>query len=351
MERTCVILNPGSRTGDDREALDRALPAGWQVRVTEHPGHARELALEAAADGFATVIAAGGDGTVNEVVNGLAEAALAGRGAPCLGVLPLGTGNDLVRLLGLPPELAEAVPALERGACRELDVGEMRAAGGERRFFVNVAAGGFSGEVAVALTPEIKRTWGPLAYLRAATGLLSELDAYRVRVRCDGVDGTDRSETLELDALNVVVANGRFAGGGLPIAPRARPDDGLLDLVVIPEMPLTGLVVLAPVVLAGRHLDARAVDDGGEPEDGDREDGEPARVIFRRCRSVELESDPPMPWNNDGELVGELSPSFHVMPRALRVLVGEHPVWEEEREETGAAELPVHLAPAAEPAT
>lgn len=316
METTCVILNPRARTGGDEELIERLEPllAGWRVRRTERAGHARELARAAAAEGFDMVVAAGGDGTVNEVVNGLAEAAAEGEGRPCLGVLPLGTGNDLVRLLGLPSDPEEAVTALRRGACRRLDLAEMRA-GGEGRFFLNVAAGGFSGEVDKALTPEIKRSWGPLAYLRAATEALSELDAYRVRIRFDG------EEPVELAALNVVVANGRFAGGGLPIAPRANPADGLLEVVVIPDMPLTSLVGLAPRVLAGRHLDA---DEEREEED------EAPRLVYRRCRTVELESEPPMLWNTDGELIGELSPSFRVVPGALTVVVGEEPLWEVE---------------------
>lgn len=330
--KTCVILNPGARTGDDEKVLERLEPllAGWEVRRTERAGHARELARAAAGEGFDTVIAAGGDGTVNEVVNGLAEAAMAGEGAPCLGVLPLGTGNDLVRLLGVPADPEEAVAALRRGACRRLDVAEMRV-GGETRFFLNVAAGGFSGEVDRALTPEIKRSWGPLAYLRAAAEAVRQLDPYRVRIRFDGGEGDGGGETVELSALNVVVANGRFAGGGLPVAPRAHPADGLLEVVVIPEMPITAMVALAPRVLAGRHLDV------AEEQERDREaageEPEAPRLLYRRCRTVELESDPPMPWNTDGELVGECSPTFRVVPGALGVLVGEEPVWEREDQE------------------
>ncbi len=327
--KTCVILNPGARKGGDEKVLERLEPllAGWEVRRTERAGHARELARAAAGEGFDTVIAAGGDGTVNEVLNGLAEAVMAGEGAPCLGILPLGTGNDLVRLLGVPADPEEAVAALRRGVRRRLDVAEMRA-GGESRFFLNVAAGGFSGEVDRALTPEIKRSWGPLAYLRAATEALRQLDAYRVRLRFDG------EETVEISALNVVVANGRFAGGGLPVAPRAHPADGLLEVVVIPEMPIPAMVALAPRVLAGRHLDV------AEEQERDREasgeEPETPRLLYRRCRTVDLESDPPMPWNTDGELVGECSPSFRVVPGALGVLVGEEPLWEREDQEEPA---------------
>lgn len=352
MNTTCVILNPGSRTGGDEDVLERLerLLGDWEVRRTEHAGHAGELARAAAAEGFETVVAAGGDGTVNEVVNGLAAAAAAGEGRACLGILPLGTGNDLVRLLGIPADLEEAVAALRLGACRRLDLGEMRT-GDESRFFLNVAAGGFSGEVDKALTPEIKRSWGPLAYLRAATEVLRDLEVYRVRIRFDG------DETVELAALNVVVANGRFAGGGVPIAPRAHPCDGLLEVVVIPEMPLTSMVALAPRVLAGRHLDiaeereaeereaeerererAGSDADSGTPDSGaaSAPDAEPPRLIYRRCRTVELESEPPMPWNNDGELIGELSPSFRLLPQALSVVVGAEPLWEADEPKDGA---------------
>ena len=195
-----IILNPNARQGDRIDEV-RELLASWpeaQLVVTESGGHAAGLAEAAAQDGCATVVAAGGDGTLGEVLHGL-DGHL---DRVSVGLLPLGTGNDLARTLGISPDLHDAFEQLRAAEPTPIDV--MRYRCGDRSgLFLNVAAGGFSGEVDERLTSELKQFWGPLAYLRAALETLPELSPYRLRLELDGEEET-------LDALNVVVANGRF---------------------------------------------------------------------------------------------------------------------------------------------
>ena len=299
MRDAFVIVNPGARGGEgiDRE-LRRRLP-GAAVHRTARPSHARVLARRAALAGYPLVVAAGGDGTLNEVLNGIDPFL----GQIRLGLLPLGTGNDFARSIGIPDDLDGALAVLERGLARRCDVVSYRDRR-LRRLFLNVSAGGFSGEVGESLTAERKQSWGPLAYLRAAIDTLPERSEYRITLRFD-----DHDEVHET-AVNLVVANGRFVAGGLPIAPEAMLDDGRFDVVLVRSAPLASLLAgLAPRVVLGRHLD-----DPGE------------RVLFRRARSLEVRSVPHIPMNVDGELLGPRCGRFEVLPGALEIVVaGEAP--------------------------
>src|SRR5688572_23658173 len=203
---TCVILNPKSGSAEqamELEALLERRPA-TVVRITERPGHATEIAAKALAAGVDLIVAAGGDGTTSEVVTALAGNSSRGT----LGILPLGTGNDLPRTLGLPLDPMEAVELLDAGRRRKLDLVQVSYEGKEN-WSINVAAGGFSGEVDEAMTVEMKQRWGPLAYLRSAASIVPDMTRYDTRIRYD--DGAWE----RVHALNVIVANARTAAGGL----------------------------------------------------------------------------------------------------------------------------------------
>lgn len=292
--RTCVILNPLAGGGEAsrarlRQAVDRL--AGARVLETHAIGDARALAARAAEEGFGRMVAAGGDGTLNEVLQGLAP-----RFPVELGLIPVGTGNDLARTLGIPPDPVEALNVLEAGAVRRLDVGRFTGFEGDR-WFLNVSAGGFSGEVDEHLDPEIKAVWGPLSYVRTAFDALAELEPYHTELTIS--PGTDREERLELSLVNVVVANGRFVAGGLPVAPEAAPDDGLLDLVAIRAAPVGRLSLLAARMALGQHLEHEL-------------------VLHRRGPSLTVTCTPAMVFNTDGELAGPGPAHFEVLPRAVR---------------------------------
>ena len=289
-----IVVNPvAGRTARYPCVVDdlAALP-GADVVHTRSPGHAAEIAAGAARDGCGTVVAVGGDGTVQEVVGGLVSADALDRVR--LGLVPLGTGNDLARTLGVPDEPHEAAELLRAGPSRLMDLLEARAEG-RSVTAVNFALGGLAGDIARHVTPERRRLWGGLVYLRGLAAGLSDLRIHRVRLTMDG----DVLDPLRL--LAVVVANGRDAGHAIPVAPRARVDDGLLDVVAVLADPPARIPLTVARVLSGRHLDAPG-------------------VLWRRAERVEVEAEPPMPFNADGQDLGTGPASLRVRPRALRVV-------------------------------
>jgi len=291
MDKTCIILNPAAgkaRDLDDVVARLARVPNG-EIRISSKPGSAARFASAALRKGFDLVVAAGGDGTLNEVVNGIGE----NLGDARVALIPLGTGNDFARTIGVPDDIEAAIDLIIIGETREVDL--VRVTSDEVRYFVNVSAGGFSGLVNEKLTPEMKKTWGPLAYLRGAAAALSELRAYRTTL------ALDNSESLTLDLYNVVVANGRYVAGGTLIAPEASIDDGLLDIVLIPQRSAPELALLAAQVALGTHLTSEA-------------------IVFRRAAQLTVNSKPGMWFNVDGELVGNEPARFEILPRALRFI-------------------------------
>lgn len=290
--KTCVILNPaaGSAAAEDglTKQLARLDPA--EVHRTDQCGDAKRLAREAIQRGCELIVAAGGDGTLNEVINGIRE----NGGNTRLALIPLGTGNDFARTLGLPDTLEECVNCIADGATRPIDL--VRVTSDSVRYFLNVSAGGFSGIVNEKLTTEIKQGWGPLAYLRSAAAALPELRAYNATIVLDD------AQPLSMSLYNVIVGNGRYVAGGIPVAPEALPDDGLLDVILIAERPATDLAMTIARILLGSHL----TDDG---------------IVFRRAARIAVRSDPGMWFNVDGELVGNEPAVFEVLHGAIRFIV------------------------------
>jgi diacylglycerol kinase (ATP) len=288
---TCVILNPSAGSiQDPNDVIARLsrLP-NTEIQLTSKPGSAARSARAAIKKGWQTIVAAGGDGTLNEVINGIGE----NLGEARVGLLPLGTGNDFARSIGMPVDLEEAIEVIRAGDTREVDL--VRVTSDEVRYFVNVSAGGFSGLVNEKLTPEMKQTWGPLAYLRGAAAALPELRAYRTTL------AFDNAESIMLELYNVVVANGRYVAGGRLIAPDAEIDDGLLDVVLIPQRPAGEIALVIAQIALGTHFSSDS-------------------VIHRRARKLTVNSKPGMWFNVDGELVGNEPATFEILPRALRFI-------------------------------
>ncbi len=300
----CVVFNPEAGTAEGIETLRRDLDNGSGIEFcpTEGPGDAARIAGEAVAATRRVVVAAGGDGTVSQVVNGLMDARAPGGALPDLLVLPFGTGNDLVRTLELPDTPEECLKLLQTGRRRALDVLRWRlhpTDGGPERsgWCINVVAGGFSAKLKESLTPEIKKFWGPLAYARAAMGSVDELEhPHKLTFRID--DGEART----FEAINVIVANARYAGGGMEVAPAADPSDGRLEFVVITPGDWLDLAGVTAKLLLG-------------------EVDQSQHTINISATSVELKAEPAMPFNIDGDPVGEGSLRVEVAPAALNVLV------------------------------
>jgi diacylglycerol kinase (ATP) len=290
--RAHIIVNPIAGSVKDPDMLlsqlKRLSPA--KMRVTKKRGDAEWFARAAVRSGHNYIVAAGGDGTLNEVINGIGRR----RKEVCVGIAPLGTGNDFARVIGLPGALEDNIDILLSRKTRAIDLVQVRA---ERtRYFVNVSAGGFSGLVDEKLTPEIKRTWGPFSYVRSAAAALPNLHGYKTIVVLD------EAERLSMELYNVVIGNGRFVAGGLPIAPAADPTDGLLDVILIPKRSIAETALLGAEILLGKHLSDKA-------------------VIFRRAKKVAVRSRPGMWFNVDGELVGNAPATFQIIPAALNFVV------------------------------
>ena len=291
-----IIVNPvAGSVGDIQLRLEQLHRLNAkEVRVTQHAGEAETLVRAAIRAGSDYVIAVGGDGTLNEVINGIATSRRARQ--VCVGVVPLGTANDFARSIGLIGDVDANIDALRAKKTTAIDL--VRITSGRRRYFVNVSAGGFSGVVGEKLTSEIKTAWGPLAYVRSAAAALQELQAYRTTMIFDD------TEELVIDLYNVVVANGQFAGGGIPVAPQANLSDGLLDVVLVPKRPAAEMALLAAQMLLGKHISSNA-------------------VPFRRAKKISARSRPGMCFNADGELVGNQPAVFQIIPNALDFVVNK----------------------------
>lgn len=293
--KTLILVNPHAGGLESRAELEAATaPLGeTRIRYTEAPGEAERLARESLEEDWDCVVAAGGDGTIHEVANGLAPDFERAR----LGVLPLGTGNDLARSLGIPSRLEQAVAILRKGSVRAIDVIRVRFDDGSQRYCINMATGGLSGQVHANLDEATKRTWGPLSYLRSAVEAVPDLESFRLELE------PKDQEPLTLSAFSVAIANGRRVASGIPAAPEARLDDGLLDVLVIPELSLGQIALLAPQVLTGNHLGSEL-------------------IRFLRTEEISVSAEPPVPFNLDGERHGKTPATFEVVPRALEVIVG-----------------------------
>ena len=292
--RARVICNPtsggGCESDDIREELE---DFGAEWIETKGAGEAQRAAEEWS-EGLLIVV--GGDGTVNEVINGLGRA-----GFPedvTLAVLPMGTGNDLAATLAIPDDIEEAEVAIRKNRVRTLDVARIRSEGVGERFFINVSTGGFGAETSSLADEEMKSRWGKLTYFRASLEKARDFDVREVRVTLDG-------EERKVRAVNVAVGNCRYAGGGWLAAPKANPEDGLLDLVVIEDVGLKEMLALAPMALAkSDYLDQEG-------------------VVFARAKKLGVETYPGgLDFTADGELIGDEPAEFEVIPNTLKVVVG-----------------------------
>jgi YegS/Rv2252/BmrU family lipid kinase len=255
--------------------------------LSEHPGHLAHVAAEA---GHPLLVVIGGDGTVNEVVNGVA-----GTGAE-IAVLPGGTGQDFGRSHGIPSRFEDAVRVALGGETRTIDLGRVECEGAEPRFFANVGSAGMSGAVARRANAMTKVFGGRATFFYALTREFLAWQNTDVVVELDG--GERREGALH----DVIVANGRFHGGGMKLAPDARQDDGLFDVITIGDVTKLDYLTTAPKVYSGRYL--------MHP-----------KVELLRSSSAVVSAAEPLPLEVDGEPIGTTPARFEVVPAALRLRV------------------------------
>ncbi len=301
-----LVVNPRSANGRTGrawapvEALLRERLGPLEIGLTERPLHAEELTRSALQRGFDLIVAVGGDGTVNEVVNGFFAAGEPVAPAAALSVLPSGTGRDLARGLGVAhANTEELIGRIASGALRQIDCGLATYSDAQGRVhsrrFLNEASFGFSAQTVAAVNRSSKALGGKVSFALGVFRCLAGLRNVPVTLRADG------EQVFAGDAFLVAVANGRYFGGGMMIAPGAAIDDGLFDVVAVGAMRRFDVVKNLRLIYEGRHVGRRS-------------------VTSLRCQVLEAEASEPVLLEMDGEQPGQLSARFELQAGALSLL-------------------------------
>lgn len=292
--RTLLIVNPAARHGETSKLVpvirQLLMNLPHDLAITEGPGHATELA--AAATDYDVVVAAGGDGTVHEVLNGLMRHPAETR--PTLGLLPTGSGNDTRRTLGIPDDLTQAALILATGDERRFDVGVCNGT-----YFNNSFAAGLDAKVtAKAVEYKVtKKRDGLWLYLTALMNVLfNDLDSHRLTISFDG------ESPAEVDTLIIAMTQGPTYGGGFFITPDADPCDGRFDVCMIDPLSLPQALVRLPFVIVGKHTGMKV-------------------VHMSRHVSAVIEGDRPLPAQIDGEVLLECRYEVSMLPGAITCIV------------------------------
>jgi len=302
LSRVKVIVNPAAGAGRTARKWPHILEliknAGLRFEhvLTEAPGHAVELACDAVNKGFEHVISVGGDGTINEVVNGLYNGGDISEIK--LGIVSTGTGSDFIRTIGLPRNYVEMCRCLTNNRSLTIDLGIVEYTNGgstEKRVFVNFAGLGFDAEIVRRTTQQYKSLGSLGSYLM---GLMSTLVSFRNRKVSMAVDGNK----VEKEICTVIMNNGRYGGGGMLTAPHADPADGQFDVLTIGNVSKADLLWSLPRIYRGTHLTH-------------------PKVAMVRAVEIEINSEQPTYIQADGELLGKLPAKFRVLPAALNIVV------------------------------
>jgi len=301
--RIAFIVNPSSANGSTGKAWGRIRERArerlgpFEYHLTEAPGDAIRLAREAVRGGVEILVCVGGDGTLNEMVNGIMGAG-GGQGVR-LGAIPRGTGCDFSRSAAIPTDLDGALELLAQGDARSLDVGRFtfhdHQGGTSERYFLNILSFGLGGEVVERVNRTTKFFGGFLSFIWATLISIVLYEKKRIRILVD--EDFDR----EVLCWNVAVANGRYHGGGMHVAPDARLDDGLFQVTIVGDLSLPGVFRRLPYLYNGRIYEI--------PE-----------VTALAGRRIEAASDREVLLDVDGEQPGRLPLTVKVVPRALRFI-------------------------------
>ena len=309
MKRVKVILNPYSNrggAGQGADALRAALAAAdlaADVILTGKMGDAIEFARQAKLDGYDVIAAAGGDGTVNEVVNGIALATPVGETVGPLAVLPMGSGNDFADMLGLPRDLAAGIQLIQDGRTRQIDLclATIHEEGRDMitRYFDNNMGAGFEAQVTVE-SRKITRLRGFAIYLWAVIRALRAYDQPQFQIAW--TDETGTVQQVDQRSLLVTLGNSRRTGGGFYMTPDAKMDDGLLDMGIARALTTPKILALLPQVMAGTHRNHPA-------------------MRFVHCTSVCIATQAPVPVHTDGEIVSVAAKALSVQMQPGRLTV------------------------------
>jgi YegS/Rv2252/BmrU family lipid kinase len=297
------LVNPASANGSTGrrwpEIARRAALAGLagDALISEGPGQLGSLAVRAAEGGASLLVVVGGDGSVHEVVNGLLSAGRADRVE--IAVLPRGTGTDFVRSLRIPSDLDRAVEVAKHGTVRAVDAGRASYTSWDGAaadaFFANFAGAGISGAIARRANASSKALGGRLSFMWATIAVFSHWQSAAVTIE---VDGTRRAGQM----FEVLAMNGDYTAGGMWVAPEAKADDGLFDVVVIGDVTKADFIRTFPKLYRGKHL--------SHP-----------KIELLRGERVQVDAATPLPIVLDGEQPGTTPVRFEIVPQALRLRV------------------------------
>ena len=291
--KTSVLFNANAGAAGNSERVYHRCMALSQCdfRATYDADDVGQQVRSAIDQGAKRIIVAGGDGTVSQVIDELADDFTQAD----LAILPLGTGNDLARSLGIPLDNIDAALSLAHSGV-SIPVDVVRVFDGKTSYLINAASAGFGGQVAVNISATDKARWGAFAYWMTAVTEIVNLPQFDIHVKLD-----DRS--FDSRVYGLTIANGRYLGGGFPIAREAFVNDGLIDVTVIPVLPALELLAAGLNYMMG-------ISSGGN------------RLLNFRAKRVQVTSTPEMLFSIDGDPVREVDATFEVLPQALRIVAG-----------------------------
>ena len=301
-----VIVNPNAGNGKGRKEWDRislliknaGLP--FSAKFTERKGHAIEITLEAITAGFRKIIIVGGDGTLNEAVNGVITNTVCPPTDITLALIPVGTGNDWGKMFGISTDHEKAVSIVSNNKTLLHDVGVVSFYNGSEKFnryFINIAGLGF--ESVVVKKTNLQKDKGKGGKLIYFYNLLTSLLAYKNTKAEIIIDG----ETVHADLFSLNVGNGRYCGGGMRQTPRAIPDDGLLDVTIINGMGKFEIVRNLKILYDGTIL-------------------RHPRIDGYKCKNIKVTSESPMFIEADGESLGQSPAEFNIIADAIKIVYG-----------------------------
>lgn len=286
-QRALLLMNRHARQGKKGlgEAIEQLQTLGLELiqESTEDPQHLPDI-IRRYKNRVDMVIIGGGDGTLNAAVDGLVDTHLS------LGILPLGTANDLARTLGIPNSLPEACEIIAKGHVQRIDLGWVNG-----KHFFNVASMGLSVQITQMLTKETKRRWGILAYAITALQAILQARPFSAEIRLNG-------KSIPVKTVQIAVGNGRYYGGGMAVVHDATIDDQRLDLYSLELHHWWQIVAILPAMRQGRHSNY-------------------SNVRSLRGQEIEVYTRKPRPINTDGEITTHTPAHFRVIPQALAVLV------------------------------
>jgi diacylglycerol kinase (ATP) len=286
-QRALLLVNRQARRGQEAlaQAIEHLQAKGLDL-LEESSAKPEELSdlIRNYRDRVDLVIVGGGDGTLNAVTEGLVDTQLP------LGVLPLGTANDLARTLGIPTDLSQACEIITQGNLQRIDLGWVNG-----KYFFNVASLGLSVQITQQLTTEVKRRWGVLAYLATAVRVIRQSRPFLAEIAC-------QEQTIQVRTVQVAVGNGRHYGGGMTVVEDAAIDDNRLDLYSLELRHWWQIIPLLPAMRGGQHVNSSYV-----------------RALAGKEFTVRTRK--PRPINTDGEITTYTPATFRVVPKALSVLV------------------------------